>query len=704
MNAILQGAQRLALMASSRIEIMAAVLIMAVVFMMILPLPTVLLDAFIAFNISISALLVMLALYLPGPLAFSSFPAVLLLTTLFRLAISVATTRLILLQGDAGHIVEAFGNFVVGGNLVVGLVVFLILTVVQFIVITKGSERVAEVAARFTLDGMPGKQMSIDSDLRANLIDAKEAGRRRTELERESQLFGAMDGAMKFVKGDAIAGLIIVTINMIGGFAIGMLQRDMSAGQSIHTYSILSIGDGLIAQIPALLISITAGMIITRVNTTAPGAESNIGKEISEQLLAQPRALYIASTVMLGFAVIPGMPGGIFGVLALTFATIAFIKKRFKPKEKDQSKLGTPAGAPPKKAGSSDPLETFAQSDISDFSPYSPLVLEVAPGISRSPLMNVMQTLVRATRNIIVLESGVPIPKLLIRESKSLTGTSYRLMIHEVPARVAEVRMNVVSVRENVDSLRALGFEPDIEQDPIDGSRRYWLSENDVPRLEECGISYQNCFHVVSDMVGVSIRKRLDEFLGIQEVSAILTTLERESPELVKEINRVIPVGKLSEVLQRLVSEGISIRNARTIMATLIDWAQKERDTVVLTEQVRIALRQQICHQYSDKGVLPAYVFSPEIEDLLRNAVRQTSMGSFLALDPQTSRKLLDKIRSVVGDVSDAMQMPVFLVPMDLRRYLRKLIEPEFYRIPVLSYTEIIPELSVQPLARIEMS
>ncbi|EPM92553.1 type III secretion protein HrcV, partial [Pseudomonas syringae pv. actinidiae ICMP 19070] len=312
MNQIINFLNMVALSAMRRSEVVGAFFVIAIVFMMITPLPTGLVDVLIAVNICISCLLIMLAMHLPRPLAFSTFPAVLLLTTMFRLALSISTTRLILLNQDAGHIVEAFGQFVVGGNLAVGLVIFLILTVVNFLVITKGSERVAEVGARFTLDAMPGKQMSIDSDLRANLISVYEARNRRSELNKESQLFGAMDGAMKFVNGDAIASLIIVAINMIGGISIGVVQHGMTAGDALQLYTVLTIGDGLIAQIPALLISVTCGMIITRVPNTEAGVEANIGREIAEQITSQPKAWIIAAVAMLGFAALPGMPTGVF--------------------------------------------------------------------------------------------------------------------------------------------------------------------------------------------------------------------------------------------------------------------------------------------------------------------------------------------------------------------------------------------------------
>ena len=312
---------------AARTELAAAVMIVAIVVVMVLPIPTFMLDILIAFNLATSALLVVLAIYLPGPLAFSSFPSVLLLTTLFRLAISVATTRQILLTGDGGHIVQTFGDFVAGGNLVVGMVVFLIITIVNFLVVTKGCERVAEVAARFSLDGMPGKQMSIDSDLRAGLIDQAEARRRRNVLEKESQLFGAMDGAMKFVKGDAIAGLLIIFVNLLGGMTIGTLQRDMTAGAAAKLYCILSIGDGLIGQIPALLISVAAGMIITRVVQSDDKA-TNIGRDIVDQVTSQPKALIIAGTLMLVFAIVPGMPTSTLVALGILLVGGGFIKIR----------------------------------------------------------------------------------------------------------------------------------------------------------------------------------------------------------------------------------------------------------------------------------------------------------------------------------------------------------------------------------------
>ncbi|KPX50209.1 Type III secretion protein HrcV, partial [Pseudomonas syringae pv. helianthi] len=420
MNRVINVLNMVALSAMRRSEVVGAFFVIAVVFMMITPLPTGLVDVLIAVNICISCLLIMLAMHLPRPLAFSTFPAVLLLTTMFRLALSISTTRLILLNQDAGHIVEAFGQFVVGGNLAVGLVIFLILTVVNFLVITKGSERVAEVGARFTLDAMPGKQMSIDSDLRANLITVHEARKRRAELNKESQLFGAMDGAMKFVNGDAIAGLIIVAINMIGGISIGVVQHGMSAGDALQLYTVLTIGDGLIAQIPALLISVTCGMIITRVPNTEAGVEANIGREIAEQITSQPKAWIIAAVAMLGFAALPGMPTGVFITIAIICGAGGMLQlQRARPKAEEQ---GAVAVAP----------EMNGKEDLRTFSPSRQFVMQFHPA-QDSTQIEALISEIRQRRNRLVVQFGLTLPSFIIEHVDHLPPDEFRFMVYDVP-------------------------------------------------------------------------------------------------------------------------------------------------------------------------------------------------------------------------------------------------------------------------------
>src|SRR5471032_2569811 len=400
-----------------RAEVLGAVVVMAIVFIFIVPLPTWLVDILIALNICISCLLIVLALYLPGPLAFSSFPSILLLTTMFRLALSIATTRLILLEKDAGDIVEAFGNFVVGGNLAVGMVIFLILTLVNFLVITKGSERVAAVAARFSLDAMPGKQMSIDSDLRAGLIDGTQARDKREQLSRESQLFGAMDGAMKFVKGDAVAGLVIVFINLIGGFAIGVLQNGMEAADAMHLYSVLTIGDGLIAQIPALLISLTAGMIITRVAPDSQAADANIGHEIAEQLTSQPKAWVFSSIGMLGFAAIPGMPSLVFISISMICLFSGLIQLwRIRQKQIQQDNAGAARNGAP---------ELNGREDIRRFNPSRAYLLQFHPEHKGSaPLEQLIQG-IRQRRNTLVHQFGLTLPSFDLDFSEQLATDEF---------------------------------------------------------------------------------------------------------------------------------------------------------------------------------------------------------------------------------------------------------------------------------------
>lgn len=398
-------------------EIVLALLLMGIVFMMILPLPTPLVDTLVGLNLCTSILLVMLSLYLPGPLAFSTFPAVLLITTLFRLAISISTTRLILLEGDAGHIVETFGNFVVGGNLAVGLVIFMILVVVQFLVITKGSERVAEVSARFALDAMPGKQLSIDSDLRAGLLQPNEARKKRMDLAQESKLYGAMDGAMKFVKGDAVAGLVIVFVNLIGGLSIGVLQQGMPAGEAIKLYSILTIGDGLVSQIPALLIAITAGIVITRVNPDYDVNQppENLGRTIAAQLGSQPRAWGAAGIAMFGFAWIPGMPAPVFLVLSGVIGAV-FAKGYW------QQRKAAPTQA-----------NTSTVQDLRSFNPIRPYLLQFASGAESRPEVFKLADAFRSVRNRIVTEYGFLLPSIEIEMGAAIPDNEFRFSLYEVP-------------------------------------------------------------------------------------------------------------------------------------------------------------------------------------------------------------------------------------------------------------------------------
>ncbi|MDB5728028.1 MAG: Low calcium response locus protein [Noviherbaspirillum sp.] len=705
MERLLQLIQRLMLAASNRGDVVFAVVLMAVVFMLILPLPTVLVDALIAFNIGASTLLLMVAMYLPSPLAFSSFPSVLLITTLFRLALSIATTRLILLQADAGHIVQAFGDFVVGGNLVVGLVVFLILTIVQFIVITKGAERVAEVAARFSLDAMPGKQMSIDGDMRAGTIDMNEARRRRGVVEKESQLYGAMDGAMKFVKGDAIASIIIVAVNLIGGLLIGTMQRGLTAGEAIKIYSVLTIGDGLIAQIPALLIAITAGMIVTRVTSGDSNAKSNIGRDISGQVLAQPQALLIAGAILCGFALIPGMPTLVFFPLSLVAGGIGFALMRPAARKRD-SKAATTTPAMTR-AGDKPPEPEIEETEDAEehFSLTVPLMMDVSEDLRPIFAVGVLNKELMNLRKGLYFDLGVPFPGIHLRYNLSLPAETYALLVHEVPVTQGRMRPGFVLAREAESNLEAMGIPYEVDKPFLPNIPTLWVSDQYAEELRSFGIQFMQPLQVLMHHIAAVLKRYANEFVGVQETRFLVTRMEERFPDLVKELQRLMPPQKIGEVLQRLVSENVSIRNLRGISEAMIEWGQKEKDIVLLTEHVRTALKRQISYRSaSGQAILPAYLLAPSVEDALRNAVRQTSVGSYLALDPSISRTVLTNIKEAVGDLSTVSQMPVLLTSMDIRRYVRKMIEQDLFELPVVSYQELSPEVNVQPLARIELN
>ncbi len=700
MRALQSRIQALALAASNRNDIVLAVMLVAIVFMMILPLPTWLVDILIGINMTLSAMLLMVAMYLPSPLAFSSFPSVLLVSTLFRLGISIATTRLILLQGDAGHIVQTFGNFVVGGNLVVGLVVFLILTIVQFIVITKGAERVAEVGARFSLDAMPGKQMSIDGDMRAGTIDMEEAKRRRRLVEKESQLYGAMDGGMKFVKGDAIAGLIIVAVNLLGGILIGTLQRGMSLSDAARTYSVLTIGDGLIAQIPALFIAICAGMIVTRVQSDED--VSNVGRDIGSQILAEPRALIIAAAVALGMGLIPGMPTLTFLALAALLGGIGWIvlrrgtAQRAGKSDDVMAIPGLKAAGDRRRVGRSDTPE--------EFTPTSPLIIDVCAGLRASIQADDLNNELVMIRRALYSDLGVPFPGIHLRFNEALPAETYQILLSEVPVARGQLRPDFLLVRERIEHLQALriphetgdGFLPDIPT--------VWVAASLKASLVQDGISFMAPGQVLGYHLALVLKRYASDFLGIQETKFLMSSMEASFPDLVREATRVLPIQKIAEILQRLVSEEISVRNLRSVLEALIEWGQKEKDSVLLTEYVRSNLKRHISHKFSSgQNALPAYLLAPGVEDMLRSAIRQTSAGSYLALDPANSKRVVEAIRLTVGDLSRSTHKPVLLTSMDIRRYLRKMIESELYELPVLSYQELTQEINIQPLARVDL-
>lgn len=683
-----------------RSDVMLALAVVMILVMIVLPLPTVLIDVFIAVNMTTGMVLLMVAIYLPSPLAFSSFPSVLLITTLFRLALNISTTRLILLQADAGEIILTFGEFVVGDNFVVGAVIFLIITIVQFVVITKGAERVAEVGARFSLDAMPGKQMSIDGDMRAGLIDMEEARRRRGLVEKESQLYGSMDGAMKFVKGDAIAGLITAAINIIGGISIGALQRGMTAGEAVQVYSILSIGDGLVSQIPGLLISITAGIIVTRVSTDE---SSNVGADIGQQVLAQPKALLIAGCLAFGFAAIPGFPYPVFIPLGLMLLAISWTLMRMSRAEAAAETGGTvPAMAP---AGQPAAQAAKRRSGTEDeFSLTVPLLIDVAASLEAAIKTGELNEALIQVRRALYLDLGVPFPGIHLRYNANLTDGAYQILIQETPMAQGRLRPGWLFCREEPDHLKMLGVAFETGERFLPGVPTVWIADGQRETLKKAGVTTLDLPQVLTFHLSFLLKKYAGDFLGIQETRYLLSQMEGSFSELVKEVQRVLPIQKMTEIFQRLVSEEISIRNLRAILEALVEWGQKEKDVVLLCEYIRGSLKRYISYKYSSgQNILPAYLLAPDVEEKIRGSIRQTSAGSYMALDPATAQRFVTRAKQAIGDLRRGRSRPVIVVSMDIRRYVRKLIEMELYEVPVLSYQELTQEITVQPLDRITL-
>nr|QWL74277.1 SctV family type III secretion system export apparatus subunit AscV [Aeromonas hydrophila] len=688
-----------------RKDIMLAVLLLAIVFMMVLPLPPVALDILIAINMTISVVLLMMAVYINSPLQFSAFPAVLLITTLFRLALSVSTTRMILLQADAGQIVYTFGNFVVGGNLVVGIVIFLIITIVQFLVITKGSERVAEVSARFSLDAMPGKQMSIDGDMRAGVIDVHEARERRSVIEKESQMFGSMDGAMKFVKGDAIAGLIIIFVNILGGVTIGVTQKGLSAADALQLYSILTVGDGMVSQVPALLIAITAGIIVTRVSSEE---SADLGSDIGAQVVAQPKAMLIGGVLLVLFGLIPGFPMVTFFTLAaVVTAGGYFIGLRQRNAQTSNQDLptvlaqgaGVPAARSKPKAGGK---ARGKLGEKEEFAMTVPLLIDVDGALQAELEAIALNDELVRVRRALYLDLGVPFPGIHLRFNEGVGAGEYLIQLQEVPVARGLLRPGYLLVQENASQLELLGIPYEEGTPLLPGQPTLWVAKEHQERIEKMRLAALTPDQVVTWHLSHVLREYAEDFIGIQETRYLLEQMEGSYGELVKEAQRIIPLQRMTEILQRLVGEDISIRNMRAILEAMVEWGQKEKDVVQLTEYIRSSLKRYICYKYANgNNILPAYLLDQQVEEQIRGGVRQTSAGSYLALDPTITQSFLEQVRHTVGDLTQMQNKPVLIVSMDIRRYVRKLIEGDYHALPVLSYQELTQQINIQPLGRV---
>ncbi|MGY1458053.1 MULTISPECIES: type III secretion system export apparatus subunit SctV [unclassified Luteimonas] len=649
-------------------DIVLAVSAVLIISVMILPLPLVVIDALVAINISIGFGLLLLAIYIPTPVAFSSFPSVLLLTTLFRLALSIAITRSILLDAEGGHIVETFGDMVAGGNLVVGLVVFLIITVVQFIVIAKGAERVAEVSARFTLDAMPGKQLSIDSDLRSGLIDKDEARAKRRLLESESQLHGALDGAMKFVKGDAIAGIVIIIINLLGGLAIGVLQRDMALADATRTYSILTIGDGLVSQIPAILATIAAGLVVTR--TTSDVDDKHLGAAIGRQVSGQPRVLLITGILALLMTLVPGFPKIVFLVLGLVLIGISAWRYRHGFQVLRRA-FGVPEG---------EVAESERPAQVDDLAPPAPLQLDLSPDLA--PMQELLRSRVAAVAQDMRDEFGVPVPAPATRTVGGLGQGGYRLSAFGARLASGQLRTDA-AFRQGVAAAdggnRQGGFFPALAGEWVAPGSEGALAADDLLAAHARG----------------ALQRRLGGFIGIQETANLFARMQRDYPDLVKEMLRVVAPQRVADVLRRLAEEGVPIRNLRDVFEAITDVGGREKDVVLLTEYVRVALKREIAERHADtERTLHVLLIHPELEDKLRQSVRVAGGASQLAISPELASRLGAEVRAHLARQAAGVR-PVLLCSLDVRRHLRKLMEVDFFELPVLSYQELAPDLRI---------
>ena len=677
MSRVLAVVEKVLIRAKASSDVVLAIVMAMIIGAMIVPLPSWLLDVGLAINLAAAVSLLVAALYAKDALKVASFPTLLLITTLFRLAMNVSSTRLALSEGHAGEIIQAFGEFVVRGDYVVGAVIFSILTLVQFLVVTKGAERVAEVSARFTLDAMPGKQMSIDADLRAGAITQDQARTRRRSLERESQLFGSMDGAMKFVKGDVIAGLIITLINLLGGIVIGVLQNGMTAAEAASTYALIAIGDGLVSQIPSLAIAVAAGIVVTRV--ASEKEDDSLGTDIGAQFFGQHKALFVVAGLCVAFAAMPGMPHFTFLTIAAAAVLVGLGLRRMRANEA-QSPVKKPNDRVAPAAQPSKPEEQVHA--------VAPLLLDLAADLS--PLVEeedqaFVHVDLNAVRERLFLELGVRVPAFRVRTGAPLQIRSYALAVDEVPAGRGQLPEGAIFVLGNAADLKAGGIEAAPAQDPLGRALSCVAGEREA--LQRKGLATRSPRELLGDHLAQLLRKRASSFLGVQEVQAALSSLEAQSPALVKEALQKVPLPLLTDVLKKLLHEQVSIRNLRAILDALVS-PTTEGDAAQLAEKCRVALARQISHQFSQSGPLFAWLVDPAVEETLRQG------GA--AIDPSQAGAIIEGVKRIARQGKG-----VLLSSPDVRRILRRLIEGAFPEVAVLTFSELDPELQVRPVGRL---
>ncbi|WP_037282344.1 flagellar biosynthesis protein FlhA [Saccharibacillus sacchari] len=677
-------------MKKTDIVILAGVL--GIVLMMILPIPTWLLDILIVINIAVAMLIMLLAMSTKEALQFSIFPALLLITTLFRLSLNISTTKLILGQADAGSVVATFGEFVAGGEIAIGFIVFLILVAVQFIVIVKGSERVAEVGARFTLDAMPGKQMSIDADLNAGLINEQQARERRSKIEREADFYGAMDGASKFVKGDAIASIILLIINLVGGFIIGMTIHGMAFADALSTYSILTIGDGLVSQIPALLISTASGLIVTRATS-----EGNLADDVVGQLFSYPKLLYIVAAAI-----------ALLGILTPIhwFSTLPLSGLLFFAARRMQSNLNQKQVAEELQEEEQQIEEVRSPESVVSLLQIDPIEFEFGYGLI--PLADMQQGGDLLDRIIMIrrqcaLELGLVVPVIRIRDNIQLRPNEYVIKIKGNIVGRGELLLNhYLAMSPGFDDESISGIET---MEPAFGLPALWIDEATKERAELSGYTVVDPPSVVATHLTELVKRHAHELLGRQETRALIDNLKESYPVLVDElIPSLLGIGDVQKVLIKLLKEKISIRDMVTIFETLADYGTYTKDPDILTEYVRQALSRQITQQFTQQGeTMRVITVGPNLEKKIAESVQQSEQGSYLALDPVSTQTVYQKLTEQVNRAVQSGQQPILLASPTIRMYMRQIIERTMQDIPVLSYSELEPSVEIQSVGVVNL-
>ncbi|MEG6585898.1 flagellar biosynthesis protein FlhA [Dendrosporobacter sp. 1207_IL3150] len=672
-------------------DILIAVAIITIVIMMIIPLPTFLLDLLLSLNITFALIIVMVAIYNVEPLQFSIFPSLLLITTLFRLALNVSSTRLILIDGYAGEVIMAFGNFVVGGNAVVGFIVFVILIIIQFIVITKGAERVAEVAARFTLDAMPGKQMSIDADLNSGAISDSEARDRRKKIQREADFYGAMDGASKFVKGDAIAAIIIIIINIVGGFFIGMVQRNLDALHALQSYTLLTVGEGLVNQIPALLISTATGIVVTRA-----ASDSNLGQDIASQIFNNPRVFFIAAGVLVLLSLVPGLPGIPFFVLGAISLAIGYNLHK-SDQDKAQSEISQMEQQENEEVRKPENIVSLLQVD--------PMELEI--GYSLIPLVDAGQGGDLLDRIVMIrrqcaLEMGLIVPTIRIRDNIQLKPNSYMIKLKGIEIAKGELlldhylAMNSGNVMEEIKGIDTV--------EPAFGLPALWIQDGAREQAELAGYTVVDPVSVLATHLTEIIKAHAAEILGRQETQNLVESVKQNSPAVVDElVPNLVSIGDVQKVLAGLLRERISIRDMVTILETLADYATLTKDPEILGEYVRHALSRQISRQYVQNNILTCITIEPQLENTISASVQRTEHGSYVALEPAVMQNMINSLNSEIPKLTNLGYQPVVLTSPAVRLYFRKLTERAAPSLVVLSYAELESKAEVQALGMVRI-